>query len=126
MIAADAGDVPPLSALVQDAIVRAGDVGWDRRGRRLVLIASRYRWEVLDRTRVRCALRIETVVSVQQLHWPHDPDTMLVLLAVTASDDGIGITFAGGVGIRARTECIDAVLEDMSPAWGVRHTPDHG
>ena len=126
LLAADAGDLAPLSALVQDAIVRAGDVAWDRRGRRLVLIASRYRWEAGDRTRVRTALRIEAVLAVQQLHWPRDPDAGLDLLSVTAADDGIVLAFAGGTSLRARVECIDLVLEDLSPSWGVRHTPEHG
>ena len=126
LLAADAGDLAPLSALLQDAIVRAGDVAWDRRGRRLVLIGSRYRWEVEDKTRVRTALRIEAVQAVQQLHWPRDPDAGLDLLSVTAVDDTIVLAFAGGTSLRARVECIDLVLEDLSPAWGVRHTPDHG
>lgn len=126
LLAVDAGDLAPLSALLQDAIVRAGDVAWDRRGRRLVLIGSRYRWEVEDKTRVRTALRIEAVQAVQQLHWPRDPDAGLDLLSVTAVDDTIVLAFAGGTSLRARVECIDLVLEDLSPAWGVRHTPDHG
>ncbi len=127
LVAGDAGDLPVLSALMQDAIVRAGDVGYDRGARRLVLIASRYRWEMPDKTRTRTALRIETVLGVQQQGWPRDPDIMLDLLAVTASaDDSITLAFASGVSLRARVECIDAVLEDLSPAWGVRHTPEHG
>lgn len=130
LIGGDDADVPVLSALVQDAIVRVGDVGYDRGGRRLVLIASRYRWEMPDRTRTRTALRIETVLGVQQQGWPRDPDVFLDLLAVTATqspEDGdiITLAFAGGASLRARVECIDMVLEDLSPAWGVRHTPEH-
>lgn len=125
LLAADAGDLPPLSALVQDAIVRAGDVAWDRRGRRLVLIASRYRWEAGDKTRVRTALRIGSVLAVQQIRWPRDPDTILDLLAIAGSDDAMTLAFAGGTSLRARVECIDMVLEDLSLAWGVRHVPGH-
>lgn len=125
LIAAEAGDLPPLSALVQDAIVRAGDVAWERRGRRLVMIASRYRWEADDKTRVRTALRIQSVLAVQKLHWPTDPDAMLELLAVTSSDDLVVLAFAGGVSLRAQIECLDLVLEDLSAAWGVRRIPRH-
>lgn len=126
LLANDAGDLPVLSALMQDAIVRAGDVGWDRRGRRLVLLASRFRWEATEKTRVRTALRIESVLKVQRQRWPQDDDAMLALLAITTDRDYLVIDFAGGVSLRAEIECIDAVLEDMSPTWAVKHLPDHG
>lgn len=125
LLAAEAGDLPPLSALVQDAIVRAGDIGWDRRGRRLVLIASRYRWEAAEKTRVRTALRIDSVLAVKHIHWPRDPDAILELLAITNDDDTVELAFAGGIGLRAQVECLDIMLEDLSAAWGVRHLPQH-
>jgi hypothetical protein len=66
------------------------------------------------------------VTGVQRQRWPEDPDTILNLLAVTVdSNVRITIAFAGGVSLRANAECIDAVLEDLSPAWNVRHKPTH-
>lgn len=124
LVAADAADLATMSALLQDAIVRAGDVAWDRRGR-LVLLASRYRWETPGKQRNRSAIRLESVLSVQQQRWPQDPETPLALLAVTADETAVTFAFAGGISIRAQVECIDALLEDLSPAWSVRHTPDH-
>lgn len=118
-------DLPVLSVLMQDAIVRAGDIGWDSRQRRLVLLASRYRWESNVKTRARTALRIESVLKVQRQNWPTDPDTALALLTIIAGDDHITLAFAGSASLRAEVECIDAVLEDMSPAWAVQHRPDH-
>lgn len=125
LLAKDAGDLPVLSALMQDAIVRAGDIAWDARGHRLVLLASRYRWEAAEKTRARAALRIESVLKVQRQGWPRDPETLLAVLAVTADGDQITIAFAGETSLRAEVECIDAVLEDMSSAWGVHHRPEH-
>ena len=118
-------DLPVLSALMQDAIVRAGDIGWDSRQRRLVLLASRYRWESSVKTRARTALRIESVLKVQRQNWPADPDTALALLTIAGGDDHITLAFAGSASLRAEVECIDVVLEDMSPAWAVQHRPDH-
>ena len=125
LLAADFSDLPPLSALVQDAIVRAGDVVWDRRSRRLVLIASRYRWEIGDKTRVRAALRVESVIMVQQIGWPRDADAILDLLAIARVEDTIVLTFAGATSLRAEVECVDLVLEDLSSGWDVRHIPRH-
>ena len=118
-------DLPVLSALMQDAIIRAGDIGWTGRQRRLVLLASRYRWESPQMTRVRTALRFETVLRVQRQNWPADPETILALLAVTAAGDRLTIAFAGGAWLRAEVESIDAVLEDMSSSWTVQHRPAH-
>lgn len=127
LLASTAEDVPVLSALVQDAIIRAGDVGFDRAGRRLVLIASRYRWEAGDRTRVRSGLRVETVRAVQQQRWPRDAETRLALLSIAAEGDShVVLAFAGGVSLKAEVECVDLVLEDLSGPWEVRHHPDHG
>lgn len=125
LLASESADLPVLSALMQDAIVRAGDVGWDARARRLVLLASRYRWEAAEKTRVRTALRLDSILKVQRLNWPRDADTPLAMLAVSADGDYITIAFAGGISLRAEVECIDALLEDMSPAWAVQYRPQH-
>ncbi|MGI4875982.1 MAG: DUF2948 family protein, partial [Janthinobacterium lividum] len=99
LLAQDADEVPLISALVQDAIVQPADIGYDRRARRLVLLVDRYRWEAGDRSRVRSALRIESVTRVQRRGWtdsaPHDPGiTVLDLLAFVVEDDVLTITFA--------------------------------
>ena len=123
--AEEAVDMPPLSALVQDAVVAATDVVFDHKARRLVLLISRYRWEAEVRSRVRSALRIESVLHVERRRWPRDPAAVLDLLAMTALEDVMTLDFAGGAAIRVRVECIDAVLEDMSQPWPVQHRPGH-
>lgn len=126
LLASDPGDLPVLSALMQDAIVRAGDIGWDRRRRRLVLVASRYRWEAATEvSRVRTALRLDSVLRVERQHWPADPDAMLALLSIAADSDRVTLSFADAASLRLHVECVDAVLEDLSAPWGVRHRPHH-
>jgi hypothetical protein len=125
LLASSRVDLPVLSALMQDAIIRVGDVAWDRRGRRLVLLASRYRWEAAEISRVRTALRIETARKVRRLHWPSDLDATLALLSITAHGDCITLTFSEKVSLCAEVECLDAVLEDLSAPWMVRHRPNH-
>ena len=126
LLARDSADLPVMSAVLQDAIVRAGDVGWDRRGRRLALLVSRYRWESEAPSRVRSALRIETAFRVERKHWPRDPESILALLSVTAEGDRITLAFADGISLRAEIECLDALLEDLAAPWPVRYRPDHG
>ena len=125
LLAGDAADLAVMSALMQDAIVRAGDVGWDRRGRRLVLLASRFCWDVAVPARVRTALRIETAQKVERQRWPGDADAVLALLSISVADDRVILAFADGVSLRITTECLDVVLEDLSAPWPVKHRPHH-
>lgn len=118
-------DLPAISALLQDATLRLPDIIFDRRGRRLVLLVNRYRWESPIRSRVRAALRIETVQAVQRQQWPQTPDTVLNLLSLTRDDDFLVLTFAGGAAVRARVEVIELVLEDIAAPWETAREPRH-
>ena len=124
--------MPLLSALLQSATLRLPDIAYDRRARRLVLLVNRYRWEAAvhtgAQTRVRAALRIESVLAVQRRDWPdhagHDPGiTVLELLAFTLDGDVLTLTFAGGAALRVTVECADMVLEDVSGPWGAGREP---
>ena len=126
LLANDAADLPVLSALMQDAIVRVGDIAWTPRARQLVLLTSRYRWEMSENSRARCAFRLESVLKMQRQHWPEDSNTALAILAISTEANHITIAFAGSASLRAEVECIDAVLEDVSPPWAVHHRPRHG
>ncbi len=117
-------DLPALSALLQDATLRAPDIAFDRKARRLVLLVNRFRWEAPVRSRVRSALRLETVTAVQRQNWPA-ADTVLDLLSLTADGDWLVLTFAAGVAIRARIEVIEIILEDLSAPWGTEREPQH-
>lgn len=118
-------DLPLLAAVLQDAILRAPDIAYDRRRRRLVLLVNRYRHEAGGGSRVRSALRLESVTAVQRRHWPTAPEAMLVLLGLSADGDWLQLVFAGGIALRARAEVIDIVVEDLGPPWATSLTPHH-
>ena len=121
----DAADLTAISALLQDAIVRPADIGFDQRARRLVLVVTRFRHETQRPSRVRSFLRIETVGAVQRRNWPGAPGTMLSLLAVTCDDHWLEFCFSGGAALRARIEVIDVLLEDGDSPWPTDHIPVH-
>jgi hypothetical protein len=127
LLAHSSDDVGVLSALTQDAAARVADVGFDVKARRLALLLNRYRWEAAEsRTRVRSALRFDSVLSVQRKAWPQDGDAVLALLAVqTPSAAEILLDFGGGAGLRLIVECVDATLEDISDPWRARAEPSH-
>ena len=124
LLAHDADEVPTISALVQSAAVRVADIAYDGRARRVVLLLSRYRWEANDRTRVRSALRIESVVGVARRDWPA-ADAVLELLALTLDGDVLTLAFAGGATLRVTVECSDLTLEDLSAPWPASREPRH-
>lgn len=125
LLGQSAQDLPAISALLQDAILRIEDVALDRRARRLVLLVNRYRWESPTPSRVRSALRIETVTAVQRQSWPREPDAVLNLLSLSADGDWLVLTFAAGVALRAQCEVLEVVLEDIAAPWATAHVPQH-
>lgn len=121
-----AEDVPALSALVQDMTVVAGDVAFDARARRLVLIGNRFRHEASEPTRVRSALRIDFVDHLRRLEWPEEREAVLPLLAILEDGGQLELAFGGGTLLRADVEVVDITLEDISGPWGALATPRHG
>ena len=137
-----------LSACVQDALTRVGEMVWQRKERRFVLTANRYMWEV-DREaadsrregslhyRIRSGLHFDGVLGVQsQDLMQEDRNGWVSLLAIEAEggDDNVGdgagnlfltLVFAAGARIRLEVECIDCVLTDMDDPWTTQARPDH-
>ncbi len=124
LLGQSAEDLPPISALLQDATVRSQDIAFDALRRRLVLMVNRYRWEAGGMSRVRAVLRIETVGAVQRLHWPAG-EMVLDLLALRHTADWLVLTFAGGAALRARVEVIEVVMEDVAAPWPTAREPQH-
>jgi hypothetical protein len=127
LLATDAGDLTAISTLLQDAILRAGDMAWEPRARRVGLLVARYRWE--DRgqpSRVRCLVTLRAVERVERHAWPDDPQTPLVLLSMRADAPGqLRLDCAGGAGLRLTVEVVDATLDDAGAPWPVRRRPAH-
>jgi hypothetical protein len=128
--AEDPEDLPALSALVQDFLVRAGDIAFDRKGRRLLLIGNRFCWESPTPARTRTALLLSSLLKLERRAWPADPATVLELLAIEAealgADIGVTLYFAGGPALRGTAECIDLLLDDLAPPWPTPRVPGHG
>lgn len=133
--ALDGEDLSLLSAHVQDALVRVGDIAFIPDKRRFALIASRFDWAAeLDGRleRCRCGVHFEGVQRVRCQHVARDkPDAILELLAVTFEADAeppsgvIRLFFAGGASIALDVECVEAQLCDMGPRWKVAARPMH-
>ena len=84
LLAMDAEDLQVISAALQDAVLKVGDLSWEPAARRFTVALNRYRWEMSDRKRVRAALQFGGVLEAKSRRVRRDaPDAVLSLLAVT-------------------------------------------
>ena len=133
LLAEDAADLQVISAALQDAVAKLGDIRWEPVTRRLTVALNRFRWEGGARTaeRVRSGLQLGSVLSVQARKLRRDaPRAVVELLAVEfepgeAPGGVILLRFAGDADLRCDVECIDAVLTDLSAPWPAKSRPDH-
>lgn len=131
LLAEDADDIAVMSAALQDAVAKIGDISFEPNARVLTIALNRFRWESGKKQRVRTALQIAGVLGVQSRRLRRDRKGAVVeLLAITfepgeAPGGTITLSFAGDADLRAEVECVDAVLADVSQPWSTPRTPAH-
>jgi hypothetical protein len=130
LLAEDEEDLAVISAALQDAVAKVGDIQYEAGARKLTIAANRYRWEAAGE-RVRTGLQVGGVLSVKTRKVRREAkDAVIEILAVVfepgAPPGGaVTIALAGGGELRCEVECIDAVLADVSAPWPTRKTPAH-
>jgi len=130
-------DLEVLSAHLQDAVMRVGDIRWMKREGKLALVANRYDHLSGGGTgkpgqRRLSGLQFSRVirVSANRIRM-QDKTAVLSLLAITFEpgptppEGTIVLTFGGGGSIRIEAECIEAAMADLGPAWAARARPQH-
>lgn len=136
LMAEDAADLDIIAAAAQDALVRVGDISFERKARRFALLMNRFRWEEAGESgpfeRVRAALSFEGVLSVKSRKVRLDePEALASLLSIgfTPAEEPPGgevrLVLAGGGEIVLHVECLDALLMDLGAAWRTPRRPDH-
>jgi hypothetical protein len=131
LYARDGDDMEVLSACLQDSVAQLGDMTFRQEERRFVMLVNRYCWEQEVPMRVRAAVQISGVETVQQrqLNLARGDGIVSVLAAqfeLTQSPSGvIQLVFSGGGEIRLEVEACEAILEDVTAPWAARSRPDH-
>jgi hypothetical protein len=138
LIALDEEDLAIVSAHVQDAVLKIGDINWLPQERRIVLAINRFVWEATagkkrqrGYQRRRSALRFDRVDSVSSTGIDRAAtDKVLELLAVrfepnSAPSGDVLLDFAGGATISLSVECLEVQLTDLGPAWSTEYAPRH-
>jgi hypothetical protein len=135
LLAQDAEDLAVISAVLQDAVAKIGDIRWDAQGRTLTLACNRFRWEAGGKKaageRVRSALQLGDVTGVQARNLKRDAKGAIVELLSIAFEPAeapggtVLLTFAGGGDLRVGVECLDVALADVSEPWATPRRPGH-
>ena len=133
LAAMDADDVAVLSAHVQDAVAKLGDVRWRPSERRFLVEMNRFAWEAggRERQRRRAVLHFDHVTRVRALGATSaQRDEVVSILAVvfepTEAPAGVvTVVCSGDVAFRLDVECIEVRLTDLGAAWAASMRPRH-
>ncbi len=133
LLAMDSDDLEIMSAALQDAVTKIGDISWESAAGRLTIAFNRLTWETAEKpkARVRAAIQLGCVLRVRSRNLrPAVPDAVLQLLAVTfepgeAPGGRVTFAFADGGDLAAEVECVDAALADVSEPWASARKPEH-
>lgn len=144
LIALDTEDLGIISAHLQDAVLRVGDMAYLPKERRFAALVNRFDWTGSAQAgtrhaeappqRRRTAIRFERVNSalVNGISLK-DARAALALLSITfertggpeAPEGDVTLTFSGGGAIRLNVECVEAELKDLGAVWATKSTPEH-
>ena len=133
LAALDPDDLAVVSAHVQDAVLRVGDIASEPSTGEVTLLLRRFDWSGPEREPARrlAALQFGRVTGVKARGVAQDrPDAVLNLLAVTwepsdAPSGFVTLVFSGEAALRLEAECVEARLTDLGPAWSASRRPEH-
>ena len=137
LVGLDEADLDIISAHMQDAVFKVGDIDYSPRHRQLVLTGNRFVWETADKRgktfeRRRAVLHFSQIERVRTVGIDRSrPVDVLSLLSIrfepgAAPPSGeVELIFAGGGSIALDVECIEMQLADQGGAWETRFRPKH-
>ena len=133
LLAQDPDDMEVISAALQDAVTKIGDIHWDAKARSVTIAFNRFRWEAEGRRgeRVRAGLQVGGVLDVKSRRLRRDAKAAVLELLAVAFEPGdapggtVTFTFAGGGDLAVSVECVDAALADLSDPWPTPRKPAH-
>jgi hypothetical protein len=137
LIALDGQDLNVISAHVQDAVLKVGDLEFLPAAKRFVVAMNRFAWERKagflrkHNERRQSVLHFDRVLGAKTSGIARNkPEEVLSLLAVsylpiTAPAGIVELVFSGGGAIMLDVECVEARLADLGGAWQASSRPWH-
>jgi hypothetical protein len=135
LVALDNEDLAVLSANLQDALVKTGDMAYFPATKRFVIVAARFDWvraaSQAAMERCRAGMHFERVLKVARMGFDQqNTDLVLNLLSITFAETNapagqVTLTFSGGAAVRLDVECLEAQMRDIGPRWKAKGQPGH-
>lgn len=130
----DEDDLGVMSAHLQDAELKLGDMAFLPASHHFALVACRIDWRSLASghpARRETGFHFSHVRKARRIGFDqNDPELPLQLLAISfnvreAPGGEVLLTFAGGRMISLDVECLEAEMRDLGPCWPVERCPKH-
>jgi hypothetical protein len=131
LVAFDPEDLAVISAHLQDALLRVGDIVYLPKERRFVIQTRRFDWEADKPQRRLTCMHFENVTGVRVRGIEQtNKDAVLNLLAIAfderdAPSGTATLIFAEGGAIQVDLECIEMQMKDIGPVWAAENRPAH-
>jgi hypothetical protein len=130
----DADDLAIVSAHLQDAVAKVGDMAYLPGEKRFAMLVNRFDWTTAEKPepiRKRTGFHVERVLSAKMRGIDLSKrDDVLNLLAVEFEEESapagsVTLHFSGNGAIRLEVECLEAALSDLGPQWPAQKCPSH-
>ena len=133
-------DVEILSALLQDGLVAASDLHYDKAEASFIMVINRFCWELTDDNeseaqpnRCLCGLKIDYVKQVSQLGLSAGVNQFYNLLSITylqtkeneKAVNRLTFTFSDGYGIRLVVDELALIVQDIAAPHPGLAWPQH-
>lgn len=134
LIVLDEEDLAVVSANLQDAVVRVGDMAFLPKSGRFALMLGRFDWLGAEKglcERRHTGLHFERVRRAAVTGFDQRAgETVLSLLSIgfepgDAPAGAVVLTFSGGAALRLDVECLEAEMHDLGDCWPAAHRPGH-
>jgi len=134
LVVLDADDLAIVSAHLQDAVAKIGDMAYLPAEKRFAMLVNRFDWTTAEKpepVRRRAGIHFERVLNAKMRGIdPSKRDAVLNLLAVEfeeaeAPSGAVTLHFSGDGAIRLEVECLEAALSDLGPQWPAQKCPQH-
>ena len=130
----DADDLAIVSAHLQDAVAKIGDMAYLPGEKRFAMLVNRFDWSTAEKpepVRKRAGIHFERVLNARMRGIDLSKrEAVLNLLAVEfeeaeAPSGAVTLHFSGDGAIRLEVECLEAALSDLGPQWPAQKCPQH-
>jgi hypothetical protein len=129
LLAQDEEDLKIISAHLQDAVMKVGDMVYLPRRRRFVAVMNRFCWEECGElepgARIQTGLHFDSVLKVQSRNVRQNDPEAVNFTPEPAGGGSIDLVLSGGGLIRLSVECIDASLTDLGAPRPAVARPEH-